>query len=81
MNCSNAFKRRIRKLYDAETGHRIRTLKALRDGHNLIAGGTEPLKKLQYPVQNIISAHEIVRKKPEVWEDSYHIISYCFNSF
>jgi hypothetical protein len=66
MTLSNTFKCRIRRLYDAQSGTRLKGLRDLHDGINVVAGGTEPYRKLSYPVQNIISAHQPVKKQPEV---------------
>ncbi|KAJ3237406.1 hypothetical protein HDU81_009504 [Chytriomyces hyalinus] len=51
MTLSQIFQRRIRKLYDAETFARVRTLQDLKDGHNLVAATDyDPLKQLKYPI-------------------------------
>jgi hypothetical protein len=38
----------IRKLYDAETGKRIKTLQELQPGHNIVAAAYEPFKRGPY---------------------------------
>ncbi|KAJ3246673.1 hypothetical protein HDU78_006423 [Chytriomyces hyalinus] len=51
MTLSQIFQRRIRKLFDAETFARVRTLQDLKDGHNLVAATDyDPLKQLKYPI-------------------------------
>ncbi|KAJ3227326.1 hypothetical protein HDU81_006812 [Chytriomyces hyalinus] len=57
MTLSQIFQRRIRKVFDAETYERIKTLQDLKDGHNLVAATDyEPLKQLKYPVFDPLAA-------------------------
>ncbi|KAJ3197466.1 hypothetical protein HDU67_003721, partial [Dinochytrium kinnereticum] len=42
----------VRKLYDAESGRRVQSLKDLKDGENLVAGTWEPFKRVKYPLIN-----------------------------
>ncbi|KAJ3263592.1 hypothetical protein HDU77_010414 [Chytriomyces hyalinus] len=57
MTLSQIFQRRIRKVFDAETYERIKTLQDLKDGHNLVAATDyDPLKQLKYPIFDPLAA-------------------------
>ena len=70
----------VRKIYDASTGKRIRSLKDLEPGHNIVAASNEPFKKGNYQVENLVpviprqkrsySAGRVVTFYPN--GDSYH---------
>ncbi|KAJ3264041.1 Doublecortin domain-containing protein 2C, partial [Borealophlyctis nickersoniae] len=57
-NLTDLLRINVRKLYDAETGHRITNLRQLRDGQNLVAASTEPFKKIAYPIQDLVAAEK-----------------------
>ncbi|KAI8815117.1 hypothetical protein BJ742DRAFT_670802 [Cladochytrium replicatum] len=42
----------VQKLFDAETGQRIRMLQQLRDGQNIVCTGYEPFRRIQYNTFN-----------------------------
>jgi hypothetical protein len=65
MNISNEFERKIRKLYDAQTAARIKSLIQLKDGQNLVGCNLDTFKKLNYPLQNPLLLHEL-KKDDEV---------------
>ncbi|KAI8928996.1 hypothetical protein BC831DRAFT_46103 [Entophlyctis helioformis] len=71
----------VRKLYDAETGKRIRTMQDIHPGHNIVAGSFEPFKRVQYPLVDLDKVnHTVKSKEPEQTKivtfypngDSYH---------
>ncbi|KAI9347668.1 hypothetical protein BDR26DRAFT_854538 [Obelidium mucronatum] len=60
---SQIFQRRIRRIYDAQTYTRIKTLQDLHDGHNLVAGTEfDPLVKAKYPLVNPLVAAPKVKE-------------------
>ncbi|KAI8904878.1 hypothetical protein EDD86DRAFT_194666, partial [Gorgonomyces haynaldii] len=43
----------VRKIYDAQTGKRIRSLHDLEPGHNIVVASHEPFKRGTYQIQNL----------------------------
>ncbi|KAJ3072312.1 hypothetical protein HDU98_003821 [Podochytrium sp. JEL0797] len=60
---STIFQRRIRRIYDAHTYTRIKTLQQLHDGHNLVVGTEfDPLLKVKYPLVDPLTAPPKVKE-------------------
>ncbi|KAK6097267.1 hypothetical protein MT418_002890 [Batrachochytrium dendrobatidis] len=71
----------VRKLYDAESGKRIRSLNEIRPGHNLVAAAFEPFKKVQYLKQDLSTPAPVIKHETQLHPrivtfypngDSYH---------
>eukprot|EP00842_Homolaphlyctis_polyrhiza_P003432 jgi/Hompol1/408/HPOL_005303-RA len=55
----------VRKLYDAESGKRIRTLHDIHPGQNLVAASFEHFKRVPYPIQNLAAPVAVVKRDNE----------------
>ncbi|KAJ3410715.1 hypothetical protein HDV05_003461 [Chytridiales sp. JEL 0842] len=66
----------VRKLYDAETGKRIKCLADLKDGQNIVAGSGEPLKHLgKYQLANPCINQFDIKKE----DDTPHVVKFFPN--
>ncbi|KAJ3129895.1 hypothetical protein HK098_007649 [Nowakowskiella sp. JEL0407] len=56
----------VRKLFDAETGQRIKNLQDLRNGQNIVCAGHEPFQKLNYQTINLVNTNQKKIEKTEL---------------
>jgi hypothetical protein len=56
----------VRKLFDAESGQRIKGLKDLRDGQNLVASSGDSFKPARYMTHNPSASQFDIRKEDDV---------------
>ncbi|KAH6585359.1 hypothetical protein BASA61_006897 [Batrachochytrium salamandrivorans] len=55
----------VRKIYDAESGQRIRSLHDIYPGHNLVVASFEPFKRVPYLKQNLSALTSAVKHEAE----------------
>jgi hypothetical protein len=58
----------VKKIYDAATGKRIRSLQELEPGHNVVAASYEPFRKGPYPILNLSPNQTVSKREHSVLE-------------